>query len=96
MSADRYQSIILRQMEAIVNNPSSMYFFQTHAVLKIGEHHSDIAPSEIATSDIATSDIAPSDIAPSDIATSDIVPSDILGHIYVTRLDQSHTSKNTR
>ena len=76
MSADRYQSIILRQMEAIVNNPSSMYFFQTHAVLKIGEHHSDIAPS--------------------DIATSDIVPSDILGHIYVTRLDQSHTSKNTR
>ena len=92
MSADRYQSIILRQMEAIVNNPSSMYFFfQTHAVLKIGEHHSDIAPSEIATSDIA-----PSDIAPSDIATSDIVPSDILGHIYVTRLDQSHTSKNTR
>ena len=76
MSADRYQSIILRQMEAIVNNPSSMYFFQTHSVLKIGEHHSDIAPS--------------------DIATSDIVPSDILGHIYVTRLDQSHTSKNTR
>jgi len=41
MSKDKYPSIFSRQMEAIVFITLQI-FFETRAILKIGEYHSDI------------------------------------------------------